>query len=270
MVKSLYPDVPVIAWLHEPYKDEKKLYGRKALIIYLVELFQTLSLPYVDVAIMHSRRAMRLFNRRYPKFAGEKKLIPLHFRDDGIDPSAERRYISFLGRADQAKGIDSFFTLVEGMAQENRDVYFQIVTSSPIQTYLEKLSPAARSRLKIVNKPRLTDGELRAGAANSLAVLALYKETMQSGVIPVALMKGTPVIGTDIEGITEWIRHGETGIIVSINPSREELWEAVRYIREHIAEMSPKCRQYYLDTFDDGNWDRDYGWLKEYLNVNTA
>jgi glycosyltransferase involved in cell wall biosynthesis len=265
LAKTLYPNIPIITWLHEPYKDEKGVYGVKALAIWLVELCQTLSLRYTDVAILHSKRGFRLFEKRYPGFPGIRRLIPLHFHDDGLDAGLERRYISFLGRADKAKGIELFFDLVEALAPHDPDYEFQIITSSPIQSYLGRLSEAARNRLRVVNKPRLSDEEIRAGAANSLAVLALYKETMQSGVIPVALMKGTPVIGTDIEGITEWIKDGETGVIVPRDPSTKDIQEAISFIKRNLQEMVSKSRSYYLSIFDDRNWERDYGWLREII-----
>jgi glycosyltransferase involved in cell wall biosynthesis len=270
LAKCMYPDIPVITWLHEPYKDEKGIYGAKALIIWLVELCQTLSLRYTDVAILHSRRGVRLFEKRYPDFSGTRRVIPLHFQDDGIDAGVERRYVSFLGRADKAKGIALFFELVETLAPRNAGYEFQIVTSSDIQPYLKGLSPAARSRLRVVNKSHLSDKELRAGATNSLAVLSLYKETMQSGIIPVAMMKGTPVIGTDIEGISEWIRDRETGVIVPRDPSTADIEAAISFIKKKLSAMSPLCRDYFLATFDDSNWDRDYGWLREFIPRGTG
>jgi glycosyltransferase involved in cell wall biosynthesis len=261
LVKSLYPDTPIMVWLHEPYKDEKKIYGAKAIIIYLVELFQTLSLRYTDVVIVHSQRGFRLFKKKYPRFKGRTHMVPLQFQDDGFDPNVKRRYVSFLGRADLAKGIEAFFSVVEDATQRSLDLEFQIVTASNIKGYLERLSPTARQKLRVVNKPQISDADLREAAANSLAVLALYKETMQSGVIPVAFMQGTPVIGTDIEGITEWVRNKQTGVIVSRSPASEEIEAAIAYIQSHLKEMVDYCRADFLSTFDDRNWERYYGWL---------
>jgi len=265
MAKALYPGIPAIAWIHEPYKDEKQVYGAKALAILLIEWFQSLSLRYLDVAVLHSRRGLRLFGERYPGFKGVKRLVPLEFQDDGEGPREPRRYVSFLGRADRAKGIKLFFELVESMAPAAKDFEFQIVTASNIRPYLEALSPPAREKLRVVYKPRLSDADLREGAAQSLAVLALYKETTQSGVIPVALMKGTPVIGTDIEGLTEWLRPGRTGVVVSREPDVKEIRDAIAYIQNHFEEMSRQCRADYLAIFDDRNWERHYGWLREFL-----
>ena len=265
MIKSRYPQAKILFWLHEPYKDEKKIYGLKALLIWFIEFLQTLCLRYADAVILHSRRGLRLFNKRYPEFKGIKEVIPLHFQDDGFDTKVSRRYISFLGRADRAKGIEEFFQLVEAGARRQLNYDFQIVTSSDIQQYLNGLSATALRKLRVVHRPRLSDNELREGAANSLAVLALYRETMQSGVIPIALMKGTPIIGTNVEGITEWIRDRETGVIISNKPTIEEFQAAITYIQDHIEDMMVSCRSQYLATFDDRNWDKHYGWLRSII-----
>ena len=270
LAKAVCPGAPLITWLHEPFKDEKKVYGAKAIIIYLVEFFQTLSLRYADIVILFSRRALRLFRRRYPNFRGLERLAPLPYRDECCHSGKRRRYISFLGRADRAKGIDLFFALVDRLGQDSPAFEFQIVTSSDIQRHLEALSPRARQKLRVVNKPQISDAELREGAAASLAVLALYKETTQSGLIPVALMQGTPVIGTDIEGITEWLRPKETGVMVSAEPTLEEVKGAIDYVVAHFQEMTGPCRAAYLATFDDRNWDRQYEWLPGLLQENNG
>ncbi len=261
-VKARYPGVPVLAWVHEPYKDDKKIYGPKAPFLALIEGLQSLSLRYTDIAILHSRRAWRLFARRYPAFPGKKLLIPFLFPDNGPPPAGPRDYLTFLGRADRAKGIGTFFSLVEGASRAGLDWRFQIATSSRLEKYQRRLSPGARERLKVVQRPELPDADLYGAAGRSLAVLALYQETTQSAVIPLALMKGTPIIGTAIEGIAEWVEDRRTGVLVSPEPSLEEIQEAVAFIQGHWAELTASCRAAFLDTFADTNWDRHYGWLK--------
>ena len=141
LAKAVCPGAPVIVWLHEPFKAEKKVYGAKAIIIYLVEFFQTLSLRYADAVILFSRRALRLFRQRYPNFRGLERLVPLPYRDECFHTDKPRRYISFLGRADRAKGIDLFFALVDRLGQDNLDFEFQIVTSSDIERHLRPCRP---------------------------------------------------------------------------------------------------------------------------------
>lgn len=265
LVKRWSPQTPVLAWLHEPYKDDKRVYGAKGAALVLVEWLQGLSLKFLDAAIVHSPRGWRLLKSGFPDYRCQRRLIPLQFQDGGFEADPARPYISFLGRAEKAKGVDRFFDLVETLGPGISPRQFQIVTASDIAGYLKKLSSGARACLHVVQASEIPDAVLRQAAARSLAVLALYKETTQSGVIPVALMTGTPVIGTDIEGITDWLRDGETGRIVAANPSPGEVQAAITYLEVHFPEMSRRCRADYLATFDDRNWERDYGWLLKLL-----
>ena len=129
------------------------------------------------------------------------------------------------------------------LPQDGIEVEFQIVTSSTIDNYLAKLSPQAAAKLRVINRHRISDSDLRKAAGNSLAVLALYKETTQSGVIPISLMKGTPIIGTNIEGITEWVYDGDTAIIVSNNPTITEINSAIFRIQKDFHHMTVRCAQ---------------------------
>ncbi len=263
LVKRLYPQAAIITCIHEPYKEEKKVYGAKALIIYLAEYIQAFTLLCTDVAILHSGRGSRMFEKRYPWFKGQHMLIPLQFTDDGLAPASGHRYVSFLGRAVPAKGVDYFFEVVKASAEADLPWEYQIVTSSDIRSYLQDLPAAALNKLKIVNPPNLSDQEIRQAAGSSLAVMTPYKETTQSGIIPIALMKGTPIVGTNIEGITEWIKDGETGAIVSSHPSIQEIHAALNHIQANFPAMSAACRNAYLSWFDSGNWEKNFGWVKD-------
>lgn len=269
LAKRLYPEVTVITCIHEPYKEEKKVYRGKAMIIYLAEHIQTFTLLCTDVAILHSSRGLRMFRKRYPWFKGRPMLIPLQFTDDGPAPATGRRYVSFLGRAVPAKGIDRFFELVRATADAELPWDYQIVTSSDLGLFLQALPPAALHKLKVIHKPHLSDQEIRQAAGESLAVLALYQETTQSGIIPIALMKGAPIVGTDIEGITEWIKDGETGMIVSRNPSVREICAALTGIQENFGALSTACRQTYLSLFDCGTLASYFTWLQDRLRSNV-
>lgn len=267
MVKLLQRDTVVLAWLHEPYKtpEDKRAYGAKAIVFYIVEFLQTLSLPFVDVVIVHSQKAFRSFNLRYPRYSGSVKQIPLQFRDEGILTS-QRECITFLGNAAKAKGIDVFFELVHCNYERRLGLKFRIVTSSDISSYLKELPKETADSLEVVNKPQVSDKDLRHAAGSSCAVLALYKSTMQSGVIPLALMCGTPVIATDIEGLREYLVSDETAVFVSADPTCDEIFAAIHRLRLNFTRMSWSCRQAYLETFDDSNWERTYSWLFDFVS----
>ena len=53
--------------------------------------------------------------------------------------------------------------------------------------------------------------------------------------------------------------------MVSAEPTLDELKGAIEYVMAHFQEMTGPCRSAYLATFDDRNWDRQYGWLRGLL-----
>ncbi len=260
--KRLCRNIRTIAWLHEPYKSssEKRVYRLKSFAIFAVEFCQAISLPFIDVAILHSPKAEKAFRLRYPGYRGEVRVIPLQFREISSSEH-ERRYFSFLGNATRAKGIDKFFEVVEHSFHLGKKALFQIVTSSDIERHLQDLPPGARDSLRVVAGSQISDAQLREAAGSSLAVFALYRDTMQSGVIPLALMSGTPVIGTEIEGLRQFLVPDQTAVFVPKEPTVQQVFEAMERVAKRFDLMSSACRRAYLDVFDDGNWNAAYAWL---------
>ena len=269
ITKIIRRDAIVLAWMHEPYKTPKdrKSYGIKKFAISIVEFFQTLSLPFIDYIIVHSQKAKNSFNLRYPWYSGTVKMIPLQYRDEGFF-GTQRNHITFLGKAAKAKGIDTFFKFVNSNFEKQLGLEFQIVTPDNLTPYIKRLPKGALTNLKIINKPMLSDEDLRHAAGNSLAILAPYKNTMQSGVIPLALMCGTPIIATQIGGLSEFLKPNETVIYLSENPTIYDLIKAKNQIKQNYSIMSAACRDEYLDRFDDGNWTQSYSWLIKHISPN--
>jgi glycosyltransferase involved in cell wall biosynthesis len=257
--------------MHEPYKEDKSQYKRKALAITAMEYVQEKLLPLIDVVILHSRRGNNAFRIRYPDFKGVVKLIPLGYRDECKMKQHESRIydITFFGGAVKAKGIDDFFEFLKKSQELNSGLKFQLVTPSRIDRYLSRLGPNWEKWLKVVNKPTISDEEIREACAKTYAVIASYRETTQSGAIPVAFMNGTPVIATDIEGLYEYITDKVNGVYIPKNFSYSDVVSALNYIKANFSEMSKNARKSFVEIWSDGNWDKYYGWLVEMLNCKT-
>jgi len=118
-----------------------------------------------------------------------------------------------------------------------------IATSSTIDAYLAALSPEARARLHVINESTLHDVDIQRAAARSICVLALYETVMQSAVVPVAFMHGTPVIATDLPGLVEVVTDRQTGVIVGQDASVSDIFAAIDSIRDNRAQMEVRCRK---------------------------
>jgi glycosyltransferase involved in cell wall biosynthesis len=250
LAKLCHREALVASVIHEPFKADKRVYGLpRAIYIAFVELCQTALLAVSGAAIVPSQTALAVFRQRYPRFARPVYVIPLYFGEEAQDAGVERQYVTFLGHAAPVKGIARFFSLVESAVSLDLPYRFQIATSSDIDSYLDRLSPAARDRLRAVRGDPLPDARLYEAAASSICVLALYETVMQSAVVPVALMRGTPVIATRLDGLTEVIEHGRTGWIVDLQAPDQQIFEAIRAVEGRLPEMSPQCREAYERMF---------------------
>lgn len=249
--RSVQPETKCWMLLHEPYVREKLRHEYvQSMLITAHELSLKLIMNRLDGVLLPSEEAMRQFKQRYSYFKGAVVKVPLLFEDRSKARNCKRTYYSFIGHAVRAKGIDRFFQLIETAASAGADWQFQIVTSTDISAYLAHLSHAARSRLHIVNKPQLSDDEIDEAISKSWAVLAPYRRVTQSGVVPVAFMHGTPVISTNVGGMSEWVIHGKTGYLLSLDASFSEWENAFYFVQSNFAYLSANCRRFFLENFD--------------------
>jgi len=245
--------------IHEPYEERKELHGGllKRFSIGLVELVHRLSLKFTDVVVLPSRNAMNVFRRHY-RFKGEAIIGTQLFADMPGCDRLSRKYIAFLGHAKKMKGIDIFFDLVRESCRRRLDLQFLIVTRSDISEYLSRLSDEERKILKVVNRSNISDEEMRNAAGESIAVLTLFETIMQSGIVPVAFMNGTPVIATDIAGLTEFVHHKKNGYIVPVKPTLEQVFEAIDFVRRNFDELSARARRDFEEIYHEKNWVKYY------------
>jgi glycosyltransferase involved in cell wall biosynthesis len=251
--RRVNPQIRLWALLHEPFVREKQYYNRRQRwVISVNHAITTLLLPLLDGVLVPSEEAMRQFKERYQHFKGLVLKVPLLFEDRSEVVNTKRQYFSFVGFATLSKGIDIFFKMVEFFAGHRREKKweFQIVTSSDISGYLRKLSSSARDCLRVVNNWNLSDSEIDTAIRESYAVLAPYRYTTQSGVLPVAYMHGTPVISTAVGGLREFVIPGETGYTVENIDSWSEWERCFVLVQENFEQLTSKCRDFFLQHFD--------------------
>lgn len=246
-----------IQHVHEPYVANKKAHGGlHQYWLYLFEHFQKKLLEKTDIAIVSSNLASSLFDRRYPDFSGKKKVIPLMYEDLGgsFENVQEREYVTFVGPPVPAKGPETFLEMVDYSGKNGLDFVFLLISNSKVNgKYYDK------SNLKIFYEERITDKEFGNLIQKSLATITPYKRETQSSVILVSYMYGTPVVSSDVGGLSEFVAHKETGYLLDQNAKIEEWVKGIRYVQRNFSKMSVNCRNCFAENFSGKNWEKYLG-----------
>ena len=128
------------------------------------------------------------------------------------------------------------------------------VTGSDVSKRVAGLSGEARSRLKVISGPRISDRALGRAVRASLAVLTPYRRVTQSGVVPVAFMHGVPVISTTAGSMPEFVSERETGALVPVDAPAEEWFAALDRVTAQRDELSGRCRSNFEAHFSPHQW----------------
>lgn len=152
-------------------------------------------------------------------------------------------YILFFGRYSLEKGINTLLKVVDQLP----DIQFVFAGEGPF-------SDEVNRRKNIVNKGFLTGDDLKQVIA-SARFTVMPSECFENCPFTVmeSQMYGTPVLGTNIGGIPELIRVGETGELFEkgnvgeLKEKIQELWKN----KEKIAMYSENCKGIYFDTITE-------------------
>lgn len=157
---------------------------------------------------------------------------------------AQEPYLLFFGRIDKYKGINNLLRAYAPVADTALPL---IIAGGGQLSEEEKELLGNTGNVTLINR-YISDGEMKWLFSNATAVVLPYIEATQSGVIPIAYAYGKPVITTDIPGLTQFVRNGETGVVVDDNAA---LKEAIAMMTEEKAEaMRSAVEQYYRQCMD--------------------
>jgi glycosyltransferase involved in cell wall biosynthesis len=236
---------------HEPFVKNKKAHGGfHRYWLYISEYMEERLHRDTSVIIVSSAEASKLFDERFPKFTGQKIIIPLLFEDLGNDNlTAERRYISFIGPPVPAKGPEIFLKILDYAEANNLPWKFFLIS----RTKIDDPKFNNRRNLEIFYNSGL-DKEFASLLRNSFAVLAPYTRETQSAGILMSYMNGTPVISSNVGGMPEFVLSGETGCLVDVCAPVEKWVEGISFVMVNFQRMSIASRKYFTDSFSGNNW----------------
>jgi glycosyltransferase involved in cell wall biosynthesis len=244
------PRVKFASWIHEYGEMSFSNYSPGQVFNLLLNKFLiSLLRPLSDFIILSSPKTRNDYLIKHPK--DEKKLVqvPLIFNDRSLGATEERCHFSFIGVATKNKGIDIFFRIVTQAVINGCGYKFLIVTKSDINRYLDGLPAGSEGFLDVVNSGNITDSEIDRAIRSSLAVLYPARMVTQSGVVPVAFMHGTPVIGSNVIGLRDQIIDGVSGLLVE---NFEDPYEWLRKMDDctvRFDELSVSARRNFCEHY---------------------
>lgn len=124
--------------------------------------------------------------------------------------------VGFLGRIDPLKGVDVLVRAFRDLPKEpaaRLDVYGGATDAN--RGYLETLRRLAGGDARIQFRGPASS-EARVRAFSEMDVLAVPSVCFETGPLVVleAFAAGVPVIGSDLGGISEWVKHRDSGLLV--------------------------------------------------------
>lgn len=172
-------------------------------------------LSVASAAVTLSESVAVVLERNWPMLPLIRLNLPAHL-PFGIADVPKTSEFLFFGRFRAYKGLDILrdaWTLVHAAWPE---ATLRIVGSGEP----EGVAPGISSLPRVLLEPRwVPDSEMAPLIASSRCLVLPYREASQSGVLPLALAHGVPVIATSVGGLAAQLADGKSGFVVQPEPT---------------------------------------------------
>ncbi|MDX2226054.1 MAG: glycosyltransferase family 4 protein [Verrucomicrobiae bacterium] len=126
-------------------------------------------------------------------------------------PDGRPVHLLFFGRILAYKGLDLLLEAFEALVHKNFPVVLTIAGSGSLQPYRHWLDRHP-DRILIQND-WIAEEDIGGYFDRADILVTPYREASQSGVIPIALGKGVPIIATPVGGLAEQFADGQEGLL---------------------------------------------------------
>ncbi len=134
-----------------------------------------------------------------------------------IEVDKEPLRVAFLGRAHKDKGADTLIRALRTAPELPIELnLFGLTQTAADQEYWNALRKDAANDCRIAFLPPVPNDEV-VSLLKDYHLLAVPSRWLETGPLVVleSLAAGTPVIGSNLGGIAEWLRHEDNGLLVS-------------------------------------------------------
>lgn len=247
--------VRIVYLLHEPNQKVSDLIleGKSVIKMLGAEVINSITCFYSNKVLLASKQGMKEYEARMLKFNKNHDLFPLIFCDEYCQrKNLKREYFSFIGSFSSAHAGMEFISFMKYALSHNSDIKFMVATRSSISYFLKEgiFEDAIRKGRMVIHEGRpMTEDEINKYYRQSICVWNAYNRSTQSGVLPNALMQGTPVIVNSRGVAKEVISDGVEGCFITMPQKNEEILEKFKFIKEHLEQMSDAARKLFLREY---------------------
>ena len=195
-------------------------------------------------------------------------------KDDADRTDRDNPYLLFFGRLSKEKGIDVLLNaFMRALPDLPANMRLVIAGDGPellaIEQQLADMNPRDAARIELVGF-QVGENMQRYAERASLAIASSrWRENMPYSIVE-AFALGTPVIGTDIGGIPELVREGETGFICEASSVESLASAIVRGVEacddpSVYSKLQRNCRSYVLEHCSQDKYMKNLVALYEQL-----
>lgn len=219
----------IVYFFHEPYDSFgnylKSGFGLlKTIKITIVQVFNFCLVLLANKIVLPSNAALQAYEANYAWLNKSHLRLPLLFSDELLGPIHEfssRRFIAYVGTIAKDHAFDKFVAFVAKASEDGSfpGLQFLIATRSELPEWAERQLAQAMATKKLIvhsGKP-LTNAEINSYYHSSVVVWNAYRRSMQSGVMPKALMFGTPVLVSELNQSEFFVNHERGELITPYN-----------------------------------------------------
>lgn len=253
IIQHLPKSIPVIMTVHDVNAHPNYASLSVAIKDRAKQPYTLRALKKCNRIVLMSNNSYEGFKAKYPKLSNKLSLIRLGAHvpvvEDECPPelSGLNGFILFFGRLDKYKGI---INLLKAYEKKNAQIKSKIVIAGKgTLTEEENNIINAHPESIILVKRYISDGEMIWLFKNAACTVLPYIEASQSGVLSMSYHFGKPVIVSDINGLTEFVEDGKTGVVFH---SIDELADALVSVPANAEEMKKDILEYHDTNLDWG------------------
>ena len=204
--------IPIVLSVHDPHPHLGEEHRRKAIA-------RRLLFPRIARFVLHSGALLEPFVKQHGLDHQQVSVIPLGIYrfyeawSSSRDVAGDRRIV-FFGRLSEYKGLRVLYEALPSVAERVAGLEVD-VAGQPVPGYRLPLPPALPNGARLRVSPEYLDnGSLATLVQGASLTVCPYIDATQSGVILTSYALGRPVIASAVGGLSEYVREGQSGLLV--------------------------------------------------------